>query len=297
MKSSRLSFGLFILTIGLAWLAKSLGWQPVGWSSILPYWPIVLIVWGVAIMVRQPVARGAALAVAAIFAAIWFVSWFDPVTPEGIEANQSLAVEANVQVITGDLRFDSGAGEFTIEANTASDDLLAVATVSPWGSYRLDQSITNSELVARVWYDQPWRRPMMGMMGGWRNEAIVSLDSNVIWNLEANVGAADFTLNADQLKLEQATISAGAASLAVRLGDRLTQSELTIKAGASDISVLVPQGVGVRAELSTGLTNHDLADLTEKSERIWETADYETATKKIELHFETGVSDIQLDRY
>jgi len=297
MKTGRLGFGLFILIIGVAWLACSLGWQPTGWSAVLPYWPIVLILWGVSIMVRQPAIRALTLTVAAIFAAVWVVSWFDPGTLSGEASDQSLSVTADSQVTSGSLRFDSGAGQFQIQEQTEGDDLLTVSSSALRGVYKLDQSISDSELTARVWYDQQWGRPMIGLMGGWHNEATIGLNSDVVWQLSVNVGASEFALNADQLQIEQATISAGAADISIKLGDRLAQSDLTVKAGASDITVLVPNTVGVRAELSTGLTGHDLADLVEQSEGVWESTDYETADYKIDLHFETGVSDIKLDRY
>ena len=295
MKSGRLGFGLFILTIGIAWLATSLGWQPSCWSDILPYWPVVLILWGVAIMVRQPVARGIALAAAAIFAAIWFVSWFDPVTPDGASSEQTLAVPADSTVTTGELKFDSGAGEFTINSAVTGSELTAVDSQATRGQYRLDQTVVGSKLDARVWYDAP-RGMMMGMRG-WHNEVAVSLNPQIVWQLEANVGAADFTLDAEELSLDRAVISAGAANISLRLGDQSKESKITVKAGASDINIAVPTGLGVRVELATGLTGHDLADLKETGENVWESTDYDTAEKKIDLRLEAGVSDIQLERY
>lgn len=295
MKTGRLGFGLFILTIGVAWLMGSFGWLPQGWSVMLPYWPVLLILWGLSVMTRQPVVRGLLVAATAIFAAVWFLSWLDPVVDGSKISDQALAVPAASEVKTGQLKFDSGAGEFAINSAVTDRQLLQVASQVSYGSYQLNQTVSDSNLSARVWF-QSTRGMMMGMRG-WRNTATVSLNPDVAWDVEVNVGAADFSLDATDLALDKAVISAGAAEISLRLGDEAAMSDVTVKAGASDITVAVPQSVGVRVEMSTGLTGHELADLQRTGEGEWSSADYDTAAKKIDLRFEAGVSDIQLDRY
>lgn len=294
MKSERLAFGLFILTAGVSWLAVSLGWVPDGWSVILPYWPVVLILWGIAIMVRQPAWRAVALSAAAIFLAIWFISWFDPVDEATVSDPQTLTV-SEAGVTTAFVRFDSGAGQFNItDSNT---EVLAVNYQTTGGNYMLEQTVKDSNLRARVWYDQNWGRPRIGMMRGWHNEATLSLGVDPVWEIESNTGASEMTIDASDLKLEKAVVSAGAAEIEVTLGNRLNRAELIVKAGASDIRVNLPEGVGVRAEMETGLTGQKMADLKKVGERVWESDGYSQSEKQINLRFETGVSDIELTRY
>lgn len=295
MKSGKLGCGLFILTLGVAWLLSSLGWSPQGWSAVLLYWPVILILWGLSIMTRQPAVRGVLVAATAIFAAVWVVSWFDP----GVEVaagDQTLTAAADSQVTSGDLRFDSGAGDFRINSAVVDNQLVGVSSQASYGEYHLTQSVADGRLAARVWFDSP-RRMMMSGLHGWRNSATVALNPDVNWTIEANVGAANFNLDASDLPVSRATISAGAATISLRLGDQVDDALVTIKAGASDITVAVPETAGVRVETSTGLTSKDLADLRQTSEDVWSSTDYDSAAKQIELRFEAGVSDIQLERY
>lgn len=308
MRTGRLVLGLFILTIGLAWLLSALGWRPEGWSGILPYWPVLLILWGLAVMVPNRGVQQLVAVVATVFAGVWVVSWFDPLPSGDALVSQRLetpaltapATETDSEVTataqTATLRFDNGAGSFVIQKGE-DERALTVNASAPLGQYNLEQTTRNGQLTARVWYDQNWKAPTVGMMRQWRNEAEVGLSSRLPWVLEVNVGAAELTIDGSELKLEEVTISAGASDINLTLSDRLDRSRAVIKAGASDITVRVPRSSGVRAELATGLTGRDLGDLKKVSDRVWQSDGYDTASRTIELKFETGVSDITVERY
>jgi hypothetical protein len=81
------------------------------------------------------------------------------------------------------------------------------------------------------------------------------------------------------------------------LGDKNTLSEVEINAGVATVDIDIPESVGCEFTSKGALNIKDLDELTEVSEGLYRTANYDKASKKIKIMYEGGLSTIKISRY
>ncbi len=143
MKTGRVFWGVFFLTLGTAFLLERFGVLNLQWQHSWRYWPVVLIAWGAAILVGGKTIKLIAVVVAAAVLALFIVallsfSWTDDAWEHGAITQEQVLREDYVPGSThASFKLESGAGSFTIEDTTA--DFVAVRTTTSFGKYSLER--------------------------------------------------------------------------------------------------------------------------------------------------------------
>ncbi len=75
-------------------------------------------------------------------------------------------------------------------------------------------------------------------------------------------------------------------------------TDVTIKAGVSSVEVLVPRDAAVRIDTHNGLSATDVdRSFSGMGAGVWQTSDYDTASKTINISIESGISSISVRTY
>lgn len=121
------------------------------------------------------------------------------------------------------------------------------------------------------------------------------------FDYDSGVGAADITLPACDARYD-ADIEAGIGSTTLTLLEN-TDVELDITGGVGRTRVVVPPDAAVRVEAAVGMGSIDLPDHFAKQEGsrhfvgergTWQTANYETAERRIDISFEGGIGKFEI---
>jgi hypothetical protein len=205
MRSGRLFWGVFLVTLGLFIFAEKADILPVRWGVALGLWPLVLLFWGIALLVGGKVIRYVAaglagLVLAYLVVALFNFTMFDGDWSHGPMAETQILVEPpDTSVHKASFTLDSGAGNFTI-ADTTSE-LLSVHAETNLGTYTLDQSESAGQRSFTV--------SLEGKKKGWSfgkytNRVNAHLHAGPVWDLEMNIGAAklncDLTIRSSGLR-------------------------------------------------------------------------------------------------
>jgi hypothetical protein len=79
------------------------------------------------------------------------------------------------------------------------------------------------------------------------------------------------------------------------LGDIPALTRLTIDGGASSFNISLPEGVGAKITIDAGLSSKNFPNFKKIDENNYETENYSTAQKKIDMDLDVGVSSINLN--
>jgi hypothetical protein len=298
MKTSRLFWGLFLLTIGVLVLLDKTGVFVVQWNIAWKFWPVALIFWGIAMLIGGKVIRLVAAALAALVLAFVLVSlfnmtWFDgewshaPIT-ETQEMNESFDPSIKQATFT----LESGAGSFSIGDTTAQ--LVNVKTESSFGTYRLERNQDSEGVSVSLELD--------GNHAAWppgriRNRVQVSLNPAPVWDVRLDVGATKLNCDLQAFRVNRLQVNAGAASIHLTLGDRQPETSVDIDAGASSIVLLVPASAGCEVHLDAPMSSKKLPGFTREGKGRYVTDNFESATQKVHVGVDAGVSSIKVERY
>ena len=72
---------------------------------------------------------------------------------------------------------------------------------------------------------------------------------------------------------------------------------MLVDAGASSITVLIPQGVGCSLSVDAALSSKRFPGFTKNEDGLYETDNYRTADRRIEITIDVGVSSLKVERY
>ena len=89
----------------------------------------------------------------------------------------------------------------------------------------------------------------------------------------------------------------GASKLKIKLGDKNDNIRVKLEAGVSKIEIMIPESSGCDIHSETVLSNKHFNGFNKISSGHFRTANFDSASNKIYLSFNTGVSSIRVNRY
>lgn len=331
MKYRNLFWGAVLITIGALFFLKNLGIIFFDWRAILRLWPLLLILWGISILPVKGFFK-LLLSFAAIFVTIlviytnpqqfkyhqWSIRdlWSENEQKElrwdnekedetnnhpkrEPEQSESTETEWDTQTFTEPfdagiekavIRFDAAIGEFNISEST--DELLEFSKKGNLGPYKIiSKSYDDKQILALDLEKKTFRGT------NFNNIASIKLNTQPVWDMEIDVGAADMDLDLTSFKINQIIIDGGASSLKLKLGDNYEKSILSIDAGASSINIYVPESSGCLIDFDTFLSSRDLEGFEKTESGTWKTSNFNEAANKIIINLDAAVSSFSIYRY
>ncbi len=304
MKTKHIFWGLLFISIGVLVLLNNFGVMNIYWSGVWKFWPLVIVLWGISFLTKNLIMKNILVGSAAIFLAvvifasvksatniidndIEFVIDGDDVHYEVTDYFQQY--DSTLQRAT--LNFSAGAGSFII-ANT-TDSLIAVIAEGIKNNY----SFTNetSEYSASLDLEMKQTKFSFGK-GKHKNKVDISLNTNPVWDINFDIGAAKIDLDLTPYKTENITVDMGAASLDVKLGNLADETRLSIDAGASSIYIEIPDSSGCEITTDAVLSSKSFEGFNKTDSDLYRTPGFENSKKKIYIDIECGVSSIKVRR-
>jgi hypothetical protein len=312
-----LNWGVFFILLGGIPLAVQQGWLPddLAWWQL---WPLILIGIGIGILLRRTaVAALGGLLIAATFGvmlggALANAGGGFPSFGIGC-AGGSIAdtpFQAQDGAFTGDrasVELDMGCGDLTV--TTAPGSAWSLSGTAPDGQLpAVDRS--DSRLSVR---DPDDGADFFRDRSSWA----VTLPTEPTLDLDARVNAGKGALDLDGARFETLSLSLNAGDGRIDLGsatanvlsvdvnagsagivlpDGSLTGSLTVNAGS--IELCAPPGVALRLRTNDNITasdNYGEAGLVEVSDNTWESPDWATATKRIDLSTTANAGSFTLD--
>lgn len=280
--------GLILVALGVIFLLQNLGVLGWGiWGTLWSFWPVILVLIGLNILLggRSPwlmLGITAVVLIGIIAAAVV------------IERSRSSAVATSfsqpLQGITGtEAKIDFGAGELLIGSLPPDSPSL----VEGKGYPEVKQDFRRQDGTGVLNLSVPGRAfwPFGGK--GLRLEA--SFSPQVPLELTVKAGASDAQVDLTNLQVRRLQVDVGASRLSLRLPSKAGATEAEVRAGAADVSIIIPQGVAARIAAETGLGsfNVDTSRFPKAGDR-YESPDFATATNRVDLTVKSGVASIDI---
>jgi hypothetical protein len=199
-----------------------------------------------------------------------------------VEQGNAGPVRVEITMGAGDLEVAGGAQKL-VEA----DFVYNVARLKPEVKYTNDTLIVQQPEVEGL--------PAVGGISDFRNEWNLHLNKDVPMDLSVDLGAGTSNLQLAGLSLTRLGVSVGASKSTVDLsGDWAHNLDVTIEAGAADISVVLPKNVGVRVKVESGPHAIDASGLTQDGD-VFTNAAYGVSGVTLQINIKAGIGKINLD--
>jgi len=305
MKTSHIFWGVFFVSIGGLLLLGNYTDLDFSWNSAWKFWPMVLVLIGISILVKNQIGKNIVGGLAGIILALTlyasvsattnlithdFVFDFDD--EDAVYDTTFYSEDYSDSIKTASLVFDAGAGTFKLLA--PSEKLVDFRVEGNKTNYRLNRNDSGSH--SDITFNMKNTKVRFGK-NNFKNSVEMSLNSKPEWELNFDVGAASVDLDLTQYKINKLDIDMGAAAMNIKFGDLAEVTRFKLDAGASDIDILIPDNVGCEIKSDAALSSKNYEDFKRITKDLYRTENFENSTKKIFIDIDCGVSSIDVKKY
>ncbi len=308
MKSKHFFWGALFISLGVLILLNNFYYLNFGWSDLWKFWPVVLVLLGLTIVVKNIYFKGVLATGSGILLAFVIFATFKASTDiftdnfdwDSRDFNISINNSDNIReyhdtynsaIKEARFHFESGAGTFVIRNSTP--DLISAKSSGIDYDFSVNKNLDDHRADILFSAQEHHFRFRHGRL---RNKAEVSLNTNPVWDLDLEVGAAATDFDLHQYKTRKVNVSMGAASLKLKLGANVDVSNVSIDGGASSIDVYVPESAGCDIRTDISLSSKSFDGFNKMSDDHYQTSNFDSAKNKIYLNITTGVSSVRVMR-
>ena len=306
MKTSHIFWGTLFIVLGLLVLLNNFSAINLQWGNLWQFWPILLVLIGISMLVKNKFGKSALAGAAAILLALLlftsvklttdFIKGDFELTLNGDEDYNFAITEYresfDTTIAKAKLYLDAGLGSFNIGDTTS--ELIFVKSEGIEKHYILTKS--DYDNVSKLNLKMKKTTFHLGK-NKFRNIVDIALNEKPTWDINIDGGAAAMNLDLTKFKIENVDVGMGAASLYVKLGALSDKTRLNVEAGASDIDILVPEDVGCQVKTDDVLSSKNIRGFIKIDSDLYRTAGFDEAGKKIFIEIDCGVSSINIRRY
>jgi len=295
VNKSRLMSGIILVTLGLIFLIANLG--IISWSfllNIVYLWPLVLIVIGINIVFSKNYIVRVVTWLLLIVALLGYSIVYDnnnfingPNNSNHIPLGNAIVKEDSI--VTGELELKLGGTELGISAGN-SENLVDISSGDNL-YYEVENTDNNTHAEVEI---ENSTKELLGKKGASR-KIDLSLNNDVLWKIDAKIGAMSGNFDFSEIPLQELNVEVGAVDLDIQFGDIVSDVSAEIKAGASNITLHIPNSTGAKISSSSVLSNTNLNSLGwTKLGNEYISPNFETAENKISIDVKMGMGNMEV---
>lgn len=307
MKAKHIFWGLLFISLGVLILTNNISGIYWDWLGLWKLWPLLLILWGIGIMVKNNTAKIIIAGVAGIVFAISLFASFNTIvhlTNSNFDivfdnkSDNKYEITDYTEPYTDNIKsasfyFKAGAGSFLTGDDTTSN-LFYAHTEGIKNNYDVSRIINGNDAVIKM--DMKENRIHIGK-DGIRNRVEMNFNTDPVWDLNFDVGAASLDLDLSPFKVKTLNIDMGAASLKVKLGNVSSRTDVDIQTGVSKVEISVPENAGCEIKSAGALNSSHFPGFYNAGSGLYRTEKFDSTAKKIYINLDADISSININRY
>ncbi len=290
-----LTGAILLIALGVALLLDNLGVISVDWLGLLRFWPVILVLIGLDLLLGRSVLGSllaALVGLTLVIGLIVLASEDNRVHPTGRTITRQIArelgeardLQVTLNLGASQTRVGPLSGsDYAIQGDYTTDEILTITA-----DYRL-RGDTGVLILSQ---ESPGRGaeniPIVG-------ELNLGLTTAVPIALSVDTGFGDVTLDLSGMKIRSLDVTAGVGNMVIILPEA-GDFDATVEAGVGNIEIHVPPSLAAAVDVEGGLSNIDMDSMRFRStgEDHWETPGFDSASDQVEIAVEAGIGNISI---
>ncbi|TKB98743.1 LiaI-LiaF-like domain-containing protein [Pedobacter cryophilus] len=316
MKTDKIFWGILLVFIGGIFLLENFGVIDFSWHYAWRFWPVILILIGVNILFSRSNSKVGLLATTLItIMALGVITYmglqkrentsrwnwsysddndeFDNDSLNNTEISSTYIEDYDPKFKTAKLNIRGGASAFELRAGT--DKLFEANLNQTKSRYYLKKTETDSSAVLD--FNSKNKKGNYSFKNEEFDDVVMMLNTQPLWDVSLFFGAGKADFDLSNHKVKSIYLKGGAAEFNVKVGDLYNNVNLTAETGVAEVKIEVPESMGCQIKTSTGLSSKDFDGFVKKADGTYETSNYRSAAKKINIVLKGGLSDFNVNRY
>ena len=288
---------LILITIGILFLLANLGYLPLSfWEIAYRYWPLVLVLIGLEIIIGRHSIIGALVILVLWFALIAGVLWLSVTQGGTYVSAAALSDQINQplgEITRATIDLDIGVATANVTAlGTDTADLMKGAfrhagTMQAVKTF--DVIGAEGRLALRETGTSPWM-PFGGSASRW--DLTLNPTIPIALRINGGVGRADLDLSA--LNITSLSVDAGVGTVQIN-APQLGSTTMRLNGGVGNLRVTIPPSVGARIRANKGIGSMRVDEARfPKAGNVYQSVDFASAANKIDIEVDGGVGSVEI---
>lgn len=302
-KSGQFFWGLFFLTIGTLFFLDKFDILRGDFQFIWDIWPIVFIFIGIKVIAKKTIFAPIVNVVFGIFFGILIYGGYQNIIGhrsikyDRVDNEEEYEVKKynhpfNDELEYAELDLKSSAGTLVIKRSTK--DLVKCIAKGSLANYNFDVNENDANAYITVELDN---ENDIIFNGKNRNKLELQLNSEVIWNMDLEIGAAKSWIDLSEYKVNKLKLKTGATDTKLTLSDLLSKTELFVEVGAAILEIKIPKNSGCKITGEMTLIGKDLDGFDKKDSDYYMTKNYDDAENIINIRIDGAIAKLIVYRY
>ena len=288
---------LILITIGVLFLLANMGMLPLSfWEIGFRFWPLILILIGLEILIGRRSALGALAIVVLWVALVGGVLWLafaqgGGILPSAVGTSEQLSQPLQ-DIKSATVNLNIGFSNTTLNSLGSDSGDLMKGTFRHAEGTRVVKSYQVVGNDGRLGLKEEGTNFILGGSSVSRWELGLNPAVPIVLNVNGGIGTA--TLDLSALNVTSLSIDTGIGSLNVTT-PKTGAVTMRLNGGVGSATVTIPQGVAARIRVDGGLGGiHVDQARFPKIGDTYQSADYASATNKMDIEVDGGVGSINI---
>lgn len=286
-------WGIFLLFVGIIFLLQTLNVLSWGlWGTLWRFWPVLIIIIGLGILLRRYNVWLVSLLVLAIFGACLGIA----IWQYGPSLSSGMVTESYSEPL-GDIEH----AQIEIDFSAGSITIGSLPPGSP-NFVEVDSEVRDSRQTINVDFHQKDGEGKLYLStvnqwfwGGDRIRWEVNFTGSIPLAISIKSAASNVELDLSELKVTELRLDVDAGNYRVTVPSSAGTSNIEIEADAANIEVVIPDGVAARIRVKTNLSVSDVDKNRFPQQGAYYVSDnFDTAQNRIELEIDCDVGRVQV---
>jgi len=299
MRRANLIGGLLLIYFGIIFLLtnfKVLGWD--FYLTFLSFWPLFLIALGLWIIFHKlPVVQIIVLILILVIPLVYYLG----VGPRYLFGDVKFGTYTwsevkDVGIKTAKLKLEYGVGRINI---SATDKLVDLQANTAFGKPKISAEQFNEKANINIEQHYGFINFQLSSKHGesrsFQESLTLALNKDVVWDLELETGAIKAEIDLSEITFSKLDLDTGAGDVEIIIGEMGRRSSIDIDSGVGKITLVIPEDVGIKAKLDTGIGKKSLSgrDWQQKGD-TYISENYERAFTKLDIELDQGVGKVEI---
>ncbi len=304
MNNGKIFWGCFFVTIGILILSVRFAWFSVEWISFGDYWPLLIILLGIAIIFKNKFVKGTVSSFAGVFLGLLLFGGVNNLigisnfhyqyeNDSSSASYQHYEKEYSDDIEFAKLKIEAGIGNIRLASPTSrliEGDLFGTAS---------DYSFYTTQKENKAFATFSLEKQSVNLLkDDWHSKLILKLNQKPVWDIKCELGAAKAYFDLSRYKVAKFKLETGATATKLVFGDKQEFCDINVEMGAAKLIIQIPKGAGLQLTTETFLVKKDLPDkIIDKSGGLYETENFANAETKFSINVQGGISSLTIGTY
>ena len=286
-------WGIFLLFLGIVFLLQTFNVLPWGlWGTLWRFWPVLLIVVGLSILLRRYNRWLVSVLILALFFACLGIAicQYESSLPAGETIKSFSAPLDNLE--RAQIQINFTAGSLTMGSLPAtSPNFVEADSGMKNGDMRTSFHRQDSEATLHLRTEQTNRRFWDEDENSWE----IRLTRNIPLTIDVKSAVGNLDLDLSELKVTELQMEIDAGNYIVNMPSSVGTTRAYIEANIANIEVTIPEGVAAKLKVDTDLTAFEVDESRfPKKGDYYISPDFESAENRVELEIDCDIGRVQV---